>query len=82
MIRVRLYSSLNHYIPKSNQEKWFEVSLADAPNIISLIEMLKIPNESVAIVAVNNKAVRPEDYQDVKLADHEEVRIFPIISGG
>jgi sulfur carrier protein ThiS len=78
MIKVRVYSSLNYYLPKECQEKWFELTLDNGLTIAKLIESLRIPEEAVAIVVVNGQAVSKHFF----LRDCDEVAIYPIISGG
>ena len=82
MVKVRVHSSLNCYLPREIRGKSFEVSLGEAPDLEKLMQTLRIPEDAVWITVVNDKAVSGADMKNFNLADSDEVQFFPAVSGG
>lgn len=82
MVKVRVHSSLNCYLPAQVREKSFEVSWREAPDLEKLVEILGIPEDAVAIVQVNERTVARSERKNFNLSDGDRVQFFPVISGG
>jgi molybdopterin converting factor small subunit len=82
MIKVRVHSSLNCYLPGEIRGKYIEVSLSDAPDLEKLLKTLRIPEGAVWITAVNDKTIPGTELKNFSLADGDEVQFFPAVSGG
>lgn len=77
-IKVRLSSTLVHYVAAARPGIPFEVELAEGATLADLINQLKLPPDEVKVAFVNGRT-RPPDFQ---LQDGNEVGIFPPIGGG
>lgn len=51
---------------------------------ITVSELLEIKNYTFKflVVRINNKAVKPSDYESTKIQDGDDVKVIHLISGG
>ena len=75
-VQISMYATLKQYAP-GNQGN-FELILADRATVKTLIERLKIPPTVQKVILINGRLV--ED--GTRLADGNQVTIFPPIEGG
>ncbi len=77
-VTVKLFATLTHYAPGVGSGRPFQVELASEATLQELIEQLKIPLGETRVTFVNGLIQEP----DHRLAEGDEVGIFPPIGGG
>lgn len=75
-ITVQLNASLIKFA--KNGSRTFTCELLGSPTVKKLINELKIPEEEVALITINNKKAKI----DSKLQSGDNVALFPFIGGG
>ncbi|RMF91947.1 MAG: MoaD/ThiS family protein [Candidatus Schekmanbacteria bacterium] len=77
-IEVRVYATLQKYVPKQDLKTGNKMSIDGNTTIKSLLDNLGIPVEETKIIIVNG--VHAE--LDTVLKDGDRVAIFPPVAGG
>jgi sulfur carrier protein ThiS len=77
-LTVKLYGTLDRWIPGYNPETGCVVHLAVSSTVADLIDYLGIPVRSVGIVSINGRAAKKADV----LPDRALVKVFHPIFGG
>ena len=77
-LTVKLYGTLDRWIPGYNPETGCEVHMAVPSTVADLIDQLGIPVRSVGIVSINGRAAKKADV----LPDRALVKVFHPIFGG
>lgn len=73
-INIDLFTTLTRYYPKGSGSLKVEKGTTAA----GLIRKLGIPDGSVSLIFINGKRVLP----DRKLAENDQVGLFPLVAGG
>lgn len=77
-VEVRLYATLRKYRPDVGIGESFVITLGNKANLGNLFNELKIPNEEVKVVFVNDKW----EAESYLLQEGDRVGIFPPVGGG
>jgi len=77
-LTVKLYGTLEQWVPGYNPETGCAVHLAAQSTVADLIDHLGVPTRSVGIVSVNGQAAKKADV----LPDQALVKVFHPIFGG
>jgi molybdopterin converting factor small subunit len=79
VVRVKVFASLRHYLPSSEQrideERW---DFGDGTTVSQVVTMLHIPDHEVSRVIVNSEHAEGGRV----LQDGDVLHIFPLIDGG
>ena len=75
-VRISMYATLRRYAPEGGGN--FELDLASGSTLKNLIERLKIPQTVERVILINGRLVN----ETTRLADGDEITIFPPIEGG
>jgi len=75
---VKLYGTLDRWVPGYNPETGCVVLMAVQSTVADLIDQLGIPPRSVGIVSINGRAAKKADV----LPDQALVKVFHPIFGG
>lgn len=75
-VTLKLFASLRKY--SSGSSEALSVSLTGQPRVLELLEQCGVPVKEAPIVLVNGIRVA----HDHKLANGDNVSIFPLIGGG
>jgi molybdopterin converting factor small subunit len=75
-VQISMYATLKQYAPGGRGN--FELNLATGATIKTLIERLKIPQNVERVILVNGRHAG----DGTRLADGDEVTVFPPIEGG
>ncbi len=77
-IEVRLYATLNQYLPKGSENRRAVIECADGATALQVIGQLGIPREHPNMVLVNG--IHAQD--DAPLKDGDVLSVFPPLAGG
>lgn len=79
-VEVRLYGLLREYYSYPGQPAHhpFPVVIPEGTSVAALAEMLQVPLDLVAGIAVNGETAVPETH----LHERDQVRLFPPSTGG
>ncbi|MGD2178142.1 MAG: MoaD/ThiS family protein [Anaerolineae bacterium] len=77
-VGVRLFATLRRQFPELGIGEALRVDLAEGATVDQLVRNMKLPREHVKVVFVNG-TIQEGDY---RLADGDEVGIFPPVGGG
>jgi len=77
-IEVRVYATLQKYVPGQDLKKGNTIEIDESTSIESLLKRLEIPVEETKIIIVNG--VHAE--LDCILKEGDRVAIFPPVAGG
>lgn len=81
-IGFKLFASLTDYLPAGRRGNRVELDVEDDTTIGALIARFQVPERSAHLVLVNGVFVPPADRAARRLADGDEVAIWPPIAGG
>jgi molybdopterin converting factor small subunit len=75
---VKLFATLRRHYPHLGLGEAMEVKLPEGATVGDVVEHLRLPTNHVKVVFVNG-IVRGNDH---RLADGDEVTVFPPVGGG
>ena len=58
------------------------IDMVAGSTVVDLLAGLSLPSEEVYTTIINGEIVPPENRADTKLADGDEITLFPAIQGG
>ena len=77
-VRVKLFATLRGHYPQLGLGEAMPVELPDGATVGDVVEHLRLPDNQVKVVFVNG-IVRDNEH---RLADGDEVGVFPPVGGG
>lgn len=81
-IRLRLFATLQDYLPPDSRESEALVDLPDFASIIDVLGMFGVPVNLAHIVFVNGRHVLRPNLATYRLKDGDTLAVFPAIGGG
>ena len=81
-IRIRLFATLQHYLPSGSDGSETTVELRDGATAVDALAALSVPCNLAHIVFVNGRHLLRADLAVRPLADGETLSVFPAIGGG
>ncbi|TKB26809.1 sulfur carrier protein ThiS [Desulfopila sp. IMCC35006] len=77
-IRLKLYGTLPAHYPGLYPDSGLIVDISENTTVADLVERVKLPQEHVAIVAINGMLAKAEDV----LPEGAEIKFFQPLNGG
>lgn len=77
-ISVKLHPSLAQYKPTDVESLMFDKKIAEDTNVLELLTILSIPDETIKMISLNDKLVK----KSASLADGDRLILFSTIAGG
>ena len=77
-IRLKLFGTLPAHYPGMYPDSGLIVEIAERTTVAELVKLVQLPQEHVAIVALNGMLAKAEDV----LPDGAEVKFFQALNGG
>ena len=81
-IRLRLFATLQEYLPPGSSESETTIDLPEAATIPDALAVLAVPMNLPHIVFVNGRHVLRPDLATRRLEDGDILAAFPAIGGG
>ena len=81
-IGFKLFASLTDYLPSDRRGNRIELEVGEGTTIAELIMRFNLPERSAHLVLVNGHFVPPAQRASRRLADGDELAIWPPIAGG
>jgi thiamine biosynthesis protein ThiS len=81
-IAFKLFASLTDYLPPDRQGNRVELDVEGDTTIANLIARYRVPERSAHLVLVNGVFVPPSERASRRLAEGDELAIWPPIAGG
>ncbi len=77
-IRLKLYGTLPTHYPGLYPDSGLIMDISENTTVAELVERVKLPQEHVAIVAINGMLAKAEDV----LPEGAEIKFFQPLNGG
>lgn len=77
-VRLRLFATLGQYLPPDADGDGVTLALPDGATLSTALGSLRIPPAEEYVIVVNGA----HRERDARLADGDEVTLFPPLSGG
>lgn len=77
-VEVRLYASLQEYLPEKKEGPVSFVDLPEGSTIDDLLQLLRVPRDAVKVLFRNGLHARGDEV----LKDGDRVGAFPPVAGG
>ncbi len=81
-IILKLFASLDHYLPKGTQGNVIELEVGTSATPNQIIDQHKIPRQQAHLVTRNGIYVPPEARDELVLEPDDELAIWPPVAGG
>ncbi len=81
-IAFKLFASLTDYLPPERRGNRVEVEVEDGTTIADMIARYRVPERSAHLVLVNGVFIPPAQRPRRRLAEGDELAIWPPIAGG
>ncbi|HJV27303.1 MAG TPA: MoaD/ThiS family protein [Aromatoleum sp.] len=81
-IGFKLFASLTDHLPADRKGNRVELEVEEGTTIANLIGRFQIPERSAHLVLVNGQFIPPAQRLMHRLADGDELAIWPPIAGG
>jgi sulfur carrier protein ThiS len=81
-IKLRLYATLQKYLPPESSQSETSLELPEAATITDVLNSLSVPINQAHIVFINGRHVLRPDISTRQLQDGDILGVFPAIGGG
>lgn len=81
-IGFKLFASLTDYLPADRKGNRVDLDVEEGTTVANLISRYQIPDRSAHLVLVNGHFVPPAQRNAHRLAEGDELAIWPPIAGG
>jgi len=81
-ISFKLFASLTDYLPPERQGNRVDLDVDGDTTIANLVARYRVPERSAHLVLVNGVFVPPSERASRRLAEGDELAIWPPIAGG
>lgn len=81
-IVFKLFASLADYLPAERRGNIVEIEVPEGTTVGDLIARYRLPEKSAHLVLVNGHYVAPAERAGRRLAEGDELAIWPPIAGG
>jgi sulfur carrier protein ThiS len=81
-IKLRLYATLQKYLPAGTSNSETDMELPEAATIADVLGLLGVPMNLAHIVFINGRHVLRPDIPAHQLQDGDILAVFPAIGGG
>ena len=81
-IAFKLFASLSDYLPDGHRGNRLELEVDEGITVAEMIRRYNVPERSAHLVLVNGHFVPPSERLRKRLAEGDELAIWPPIAGG
>ena len=81
-IKLRLYATLQKYLPPGTSNSETDMELPDAATIPDALAIVSLPMSLPHIIFINGRHVLRPDFSTRQLQDGDILAVFPAIGGG
>lgn len=81
-IKLRLYATLQKYLPPGTSNSETEMELAEAATIPDALGVLQVPMTLPHIIFINGRHVLRPEFTTRQLQEGDILAVFPAIGGG
>ncbi|KON80028.1 MoaD/ThiS family protein [Azoarcus sp. PA01] len=81
-VAFKLFASLTDYLPPERDGNRIELDVEAGTTVAELIARFRVPERSAHLVLVNGHFVPPAGRATRRLADGDELAVWPPIAGG
>ena len=81
-IAFKLFASLSDYLPDGHRGNRLDLEVDEGTTVADMIHRYRVPERSAHLVLVNGHFVPPAERACRRLAEGDELAIWPPIAGG
>lgn len=81
-ITVKLFASLADYLPPESRRNELAMEVAESDPIDAVLNCFGLPQKCVHLVLVNGVYVPPAERNSRRLAEGDQLAVWPPIAGG